>query len=67
MIKVESITGGPVVKMKVADYRSRKAAAYHAGEMGHEYEFEFLFEREYWLKGEADNNRIREEIARGER
>ena len=67
MIKVESITGGPVVKMKVSDYRSPKAAAYHAGEMGHEYRFEFLFEREMWLKGEADDHRIREEIARGDR
>ena len=67
MIKCESIGGGDLVKLKDADYKRRKAEAYSAGSTNHPYKFEFLFEREYWLKGLADNERIHSEIERGER
>ncbi len=65
MIKVESIKDGATVRMKVSDYRKRKADAYAAGTSGHPYGFEFTFEKEYWLKGELDNARLKSEISEG--
>ena len=67
MIKCELVGGGDLVKLKAADYKRRKAEACSAGSTNHPYKFEFLFERECWLKGLADNERIHSEIERGER
>lgn len=56
---------GQIVKLKVADVKNRIASAYARGSESIEYQFEFDFEREAWLKGEADDHRIREEIRLG--
>ena len=58
---------GKVARLTVADVKNKVASAYAKGSEGIECKFEFDFEREAWLKGEADDHRIREEIKRGER
>jgi len=65
MIKVINLIKGGEDKVKAADVRKRKSAAYCAGTLNHPYEIEYEFERESWLKGKSDDARLREEIRDG--
>lgn len=53
---------GKEVKLLKRDQKSREGHAYAMGSLGNEMSFDFDFEKTYWLKGEADAERIRKEI-----
>lgn len=54
--------------MKVGEWRERKAMAFAAGTQKHKYDFKYEFEVEFYKKGEEEEDqRLREEMKRGER
>jgi len=66
MKKLQNLKGD-VVKLSAPEERERKAIAYAAGTTGGTYSPLFAFEQEYYNKGKADDARLREEIAKGDR
>jgi len=60
-------TCGKTKGLKVSEFKKRKAEAYACGCRSKPYPIEFLFEQEYYSKGQADDHRLREEQKAGMR
>ena len=67
-MNVERING-TIERMRVSDFRERKAAAYAAGTMkaNPKVEFVYKFEQEMYQKGVDDDTRLHKEIIDGMR
>ena len=65
MIRVIDLKTNKEFRMKMSDYRERRATAYHAGSMGHPITCAYSFEEEAWRKGAEEGARIRQEIKEG--
>ena len=61
-----NITEKPV-KILIADYKKRRVFAYQNGIFNSPINATYTFEQDEWDRGRVEDQRIRQEMARGER
>jgi hypothetical protein len=67
-IKVQPVdTTQPSFKILVGKYRQLRASAYQSGVLNYPIKPQYTFEQDEWTRGREEDQRLRPEMARGER